>query len=103
MQFSHSCLATCALLFDARSSTNDLDGTRYFQVRLNTVWHIRVEPQHAVAGSERSGSCGPACTLEIPCRPIAPRFRLAPHSIPNQIQSRPDDLQSTTLKGTKLS
>src|SRR6218665_2525100 len=39
----------------------------------------------------------------MPRRPIAPRSTLAPHSFQNQIQSRPDDLQSTPLKGTKLS
>jgi len=42
-------------------------------------------------------------TLEMPRRPIAPRSTLAPHSFQNQIQSHPDDLQSTPLKGTKLS
>src|SRR6218665_992702 len=39
----------------------------------------------------------------MPCRTIAPRSTLAPHSSQNQIQSRPDDLQSTPFKGTKLS
>src|SRR6218665_395506 len=76
---------------------NDLDRTRCLQIRLlylPAVWPIRVEPQQTAAGSERSGSCGPAGTLEIPRRPIAPRSTLAPHSIPNQIQSRPDDLQA---------
>src|SRR6218665_2637683 len=39
----------------------------------------------------------------MPRRPIAPRTTLAPHSFQNNIQSRPADLQSTPLKGTKLS
>src|SRR6218665_3651906 len=39
----------------------------------------------------------------MPRRPIAPRSTLAPHSFQNNIQSRPDDLQCTPLKGTKLS
>src|SRR6218665_524824 len=85
---------------------NDLDRTRCLQIRLlylPAVWHIRVEPQQAAAGSERSGSCGPAGTLEIPRRPIAPRSTLARHSFQNNIQSRPADLQSTPLNGTKLS
>src|SRR6218665_391782 len=39
----------------------------------------------------------------MPRRPIAPRTTLAPHSFQNNIQGRPADLQSTPLKGTKLS
>src|SRR6218665_2551605 len=39
----------------------------------------------------------------MPRYPIAPRSTLAPHSFQNNIQSRPDDLQSTPIKGTKLS
>src|SRR6218665_2432662 len=42
-------------------------------------------------------------TLEMPRRPIAPRTTLATHSFQNNIQSRPADLQSMPLKGTKLS
>ena len=52
--------------------------------------------------SEWSGSCGPAGSLEMPRRPIAAWSALAPHSIPNQIQSCSDDLQGTPFKGTKL-
>ena len=106
MQFSYPCLATRALLFDARSGTNDLDRTRYLQIgllQLPAVRHIRVEPRQAAAGSERFSSCGPASTLGMPHRPTVARSALAPHPFPNQIQSRPDDLQDTLLKGTRLS
>ena len=94
------------LLLDARSRTGDLDRTRYFQVgllQLPAVRHIRVEPRQAAAGSERFGSCGLASTLGMPRRSIVARSALASHPFPNQIQSRPDDLQGTLLKGTRLS
>src|SRR6218665_1848724 len=39
----------------------------------------------------------------MPRHPITPGSTLDPHSFQNNIQSRPDDLQSTPLKGAKLS
>ena len=83
MQFSYPCLATCALLLDARGGTDDFDRTRCLQVRLlqlPAVRHFRVEPRQAAAGSERFGSCGPASTLGMPRHPIVARSSLAPHS-----------------------
>ena len=105
MQFPYPCLATCALQLDARSSTNNLDRTRHLQVgllQLPAVRHIWVEPQQAAASSERFGSGGPASTLEMPCSPFAAGSALTPHLTTNQVQGRPDDLQSTPLEGTKL-